>query len=363
MSTAAPEDATEELVGVLRRWAALVSAGLTEEAAWRETARMLPDDDGHARHAARLRAERLAWDAAGDLSTGRDAPDVRGLRRDEHPPGDTHDASPDRSRRRWCPPWRTPPPDPGWALVDAALAAGARAGAAPAVVVRRLAESLEADVDAARARRSAAAGPAATARLLQWLPLGGVGLAWLLGSSPWETVSTPFGAAVAAVGLLFWLAGRSWTRLLLRSAAREPASLTAPVVLDVLAALLGAGRSLPAALDDLARTLPGARGLRVTSALLLWGRGWDEAWAGIGEGTVWAEAAARLRPLHRSGMAGARTLAESAAAARQQGRRADERAAEELAVRLVMPLGLCLLPAFVCWGVIPVVMALLGAGA
>ena len=40
-----------------------------------------------------------------------------------------------------------------------------------------------------------------------------------------------------------------------------------------------------------------------------------------------------------------------------------ERAAEELAVRLVMPLGLCLLPAFVCWGVIPVVMALLGAGA
>ncbi|MCR8676526.1 hypothetical protein NWP10_12045, partial [Micrococcus sp. HG099] len=139
MSTAAPEDATEELVVVLRRWAALVSAGLTEEAAWRETARMLPDDDGHARHAARLRAERLAWDAAGDLSTGRDAPDVRGLRRDEHPPGDTHDASPDRSRRRWCPPWRTPPPDPGWALVDAALAAGARAGAAPAVVVRRLA--------------------------------------------------------------------------------------------------------------------------------------------------------------------------------------------------------------------------------
>ena len=35
---------------------------------------------------------------------------------------------------------------------------------------------------------------------------------------------------------------------------------------------------------------------------------------------------------------------------------------KELAVRLVMPLGLCLLPAFVCWGVVPVVMALLGAG-
>ena len=102
--------------------------------------------------------------------------------------------------------------------------------------------------------------------------------------------------------------------------------------------------------------------LRATAALLLWGRDWDEAWVGLDTDPVWAETAARLRPLHRSGMAGARTLAETAAAVRQQTRRADERAAEELAVRLVMPLGLCLLPAFVCWGVVPVVMALLGAG-
>ena len=50
-----------------------------------------------------------------------------------------------------------------------------------------------------------------------------------------------FGAA-SVVGLLFWLAGRSWTRLLLRSAAREPAAVGAAVVLDVLAALLSAGR-------------------------------------------------------------------------------------------------------------------------
>ena len=122
------------------------------------------------------------------------------------------------------------------------------------------------------------------------------------------------------------------------------------------------GEAVAGALDDLARTLPGARGLRATAALLLWGRDWDEAWVGLDTDPVWMETAARLRPLHRSGMAGARTLAETAAAVRQQTRRADERAAEELAVRLVMPLGLCLLPAFVCWGVVPVVMALLGAG-
>ncbi|KAB1900655.1 secretion system protein F [Micrococcus luteus] len=345
---ARPEEETEVLVGVLRRWAALVSAGLTEEQAWRETACTLPacgSDPGEvgtaccAHHHARRRAEALAWDVPA-----------------------SHAPTGEAARRGGTLPWRTPARDPGWALVDAALAAGARAGAAPAAVARRLAHSLEADVDAARARRSAAAGPGATSRLLQWLPLGGLGLAWLLGTSPWDLVRSPFGAVVAAVGLLFWLAGRSWTRLLLRAAAREPAAVGAAVVLDVLAALLSAGRSLPAALDDLGRTLPGARGLRATAALLLWGRDWDEAWAGLDTDPVWIETAARLRPLHRSGMAGARTLAETAAAVRQQTRRADERAAEELAVCLVMPLGLCLLPAFVCWGVVPVVMALLRAG-
>ena len=65
------------------------------------------------------------------------------------------------------------------------------------------------------------------------------------------------------------------------------------------------------------------------------------------------------RPAHASSQSRPQS---SSAAVRQQTRRADERAAEELAVRLVMPLGLCLLPAFVCWGVVPVVMALLGAG-
>ena len=35
-----------------------------------------------------------------------------------------------------------------------------------------------------------------------------------------------------------------------------------------------------------------------------------------------------------------------------------ERAAESLSVQLVLPLGLCSLPAFVCWGVLPVVMGL-----
>lgn len=346
-----PEKETEELVAVLRRWSALLRAGLPADRAWAEVARTVPacarPRPGcclHHRVRRRAARERLGLDAEVPCS------DVGG--------------SADRAGRR---PWRrlpgrAAPPDPGWELVDTALTAGRRAGAAPAAIAAHLADTLEAAVDAARARRSAAAGPRATARLLQWLPMGGLGMAWLLGTSPADLLTSPFGWIIGVLGLLFTLAGQAWTRLLVARATRPTGSIEPAVVLDLVAPLLAAGRSLTAALDDLARALPDAHALRAVTALLRWGRPWEEAWEPVAQDPLWTEVAAWLRPLHRSGMAGARALTETAAAVRQQSRRADERAAEELAVRLVVPLSLCLLPAFVCWGVIPMVIALLTAG-
>lgn len=355
-----PEEATEELVAVLRRWASLLRAGLPADQAWAETARTLPACERPgptccAHHRVRRRAaeERLGLrpgrGVGADSTTG-GVPGVPG-----RGPGPLR-------RLRGRLPWGGEPPDPGWGLVDTALAAGRRAGAAPADVAARLALTLEAAVDAARARRSAAAGPRATARLLQWLPVGGLGMAWLLGTSPADLLTTPFGWLVGVLGLLFAVAGQAWTRLLVARATRPVGAVEPAVVLDLVAPLLSAGRSLTAALDDLARALPDARPLRAVTTLLLWGRPWEEAWESVGDDPLWGEVAQWLRPLHRSGTAGARTLTETAAAVRQQARRADERGAEELAVQLVMPLSLCLLPSFLCWGVIPMVIALLGSG-
>lgn len=318
----------EEAVEALRRWAALLRAGLAPDAAWEEVARGSPPctDPGPRccpHHEARRRAVHARW--------GIEADEVRG----------EHDADP-------------------WALADAALAAARRAGAAPSAVAARLADALEAWLDAARARRSAAAGPRATARLLSWLPVGGLGLAWLLGMGPVELLATPLGWVLLVLGGALTAAGRAWTRLALRRAAGDGAEADPAVVLDVAAALLGAGRSLPTALDDVAACLPGAQDLRVVTTLLRWGADWDEAWEPVADRPAWRTLGERLRPLHRTGMAGRGTLAAAAEGMRQARRRADERAAEELAVRLVVPLGLCQLPAFVCWGVAPMGLALLG---
>lgn len=327
----------EEAAEALRRWAALLRAGLAADAAWEEVARGAPPCEDPAKrccphHEARRRAVHARWALP---------PDPEGAAITER--GDGDDADP-------------------WALADAALAAARRAGAAPSAVAVRLADALEAGLDAARARRSAAAGPRATARLLSWLPVGGLGLAWLLGMGPVELLATPLGWMLLVLGGALTAAGRAWTRLAVRRAAGDESEADPAVVLDVAAALLGAGRSLPAALDDVAVCLPGAQDLRVVTTLLRWGADWDEAWEPVADRPSWRTLGERLRPLHRTGMAGQGTLAAAAAGLRQAGRRADERAAEELAVRLVVPLGLCQLPAFVCWGVAPMALALLGGG-
>lgn len=327
------EERAQEVVEALRRWAGLTAAGMTPAEAWTAVAQASspcgrPTPGCCPRHEALRRAALARWGGSG-----------RGAEGGQLRPGE-----------------RSP-----WDLADAALAAAARAGASPSRTAARLADALEADVDASRARRTAAAGPRATARLLSWLPVGGLGLAWLLGMGPADLLATGFGWVLLVLGGVLTAAGRAWTRLALRRGARPLGEASPGVVVDVAAVLLGAGRSLPAALDDVSAHLPGAADLRVVAVLLRWGADWDEAWAPVTEEPRWAALGERLRPLHRTGMAGEAVLHQTAAALRQETRRADERGAEELAVRLVVPLGLCQLPAFVCWGVAPMALALLGA--
>src|SRR5699024_2357400 len=50
-------------------------------------------------------------------------------------------------------------------------------------ILYRLADALEAGEDAHQARQAASAGPKATANLLAWLPVAGIGLAHMLGAS------------------------------------------------------------------------------------------------------------------------------------------------------------------------------------
>jgi len=151
------------------------------------------------------------------------------------------------------------------------------------------------------------------------------------------------------------------------------------VVLELLAVATGT-TSLPDALRVVGEAVGGAagRGLVTAGAALVLGAGWDEAWASAaagsshpgGRGSARSHAADApllgvvagcLRPAWEQGAAPATALR---AARDRHDREAEARAveaAERLAVRVVVPLGLCLLPAFVLLGLVPAVVAL-GSG-
>jgi pilus assembly protein TadC len=192
-----------------------------------------------------------------------------------------------------------------------------------------------------------------------WTTRGGAVLAGL------ATGALLGGWAGLAVGLT--VAGLLW-RLVGRwepgSARRERLAAAAdlPIAVDLLAAALRAGSPPARAAEVVGDALGGPVGrrlVRVGTALRL-GAAPEEAWSALA-GVPGADRL--LRAAVRSADSGAAMtgalarLADDLRAARAA--RA-EAGVQRLGVLVVLPLGLCFLPAFVLTGVVPVVAAVLG---
>lgn len=178
--------------------------------------------------------------------------------------------------------------------------------------------------------------------------------------------------AATAVGivLLSAIAGLPWAlrrrvrpRRAVASAAAasgrgEPGlRVDAAVLLDIVRSAIVAGASVPSALDALARALPHRQGkalAQVVTALQL-GASWTEAWRDApGEHDGIRRA---LEPAWTGGVSPVPLLRQAAATIRARRTARAREAAARLGVRLVLPLGLCLLPAFVLLGLVPVLLS------
>lgn len=127
------------------------------------------------------------------------------------------------------------------------------------------------------------------------------------------------------------------------------------VVLDLAAAALGSGLSIPGTLKAL-DVATGGSARTQTANLLLMGATWDEAWDGAGHERL-REA---LRAAWTDGAAPVPLIERSAQTLRLQRQRNAKEAAAKLGARLVLPLGLCFLPAFILIGIVPVVASVAG---
>ena len=231
-------------------------------------------------------------------------------------------------------------------------------GAPLADILQTVAGGVAESGQAEASRRAALAGPRTTARLLACLPVVGLGLGMLVGADPASLLlDGGVGSAVGALGIVLMAVGHLVTRRLIRAATADGDAVDEALVLDLAAAALSAGASVPGVLTALGEALE-EEGAGVVGRALLLGASWEEAWQAPDD-EQWRARRSRLesclRPGWEDGASPSALLAATAASLRAGRHARDEEAAERLAVRLVLPLGACHLPAFVILGIAPVV--------
>lgn len=306
----------EPVASIVQRLAVLLSAGVAPGSAWGYLAESQSGPMG----------ERLAAIAAGSMS-GSIAEAILGVLAQ---PGDAGEA------RRRAP---MTSEDVAWRGLAAAWLVATDAGASLAPSLRDLAESLR---DLARTQRElgvALAGPAATAKMVMALPVVGVLFGLALG---FDTLGTLFGTAPGgiclALGVALMVAARGWNRRLLQSAT--PKKLTPGLHLGLLAIAVSGGASI-------GRARLAVAAARARCALVD-----DDSDAVIDE---------VLELSRRAGVPAAALLRSEAEQARRAARSDAEEQAAKLNVTLMLPLGLCVLPAFMLLGVAPLMIAVISS--
>jgi len=150
-----------------------------------------------------------------------------------------------------------------------------------------------------------------------------------------------------------------------RRAEQVPGLRDSAMMLELIAAMLHSGASIGHALELVAAaaTPEYGRALRPVVGAMAIGADWETAWRSSDVRSP--EILALRDALGFAALTGAPSssiLYAQAARMRRERFRAAEKRAASLGVKLVVPLGLCSLPAFICLGVVPVLLALVPSG-
>jgi tight adherence protein B len=221
-----------------------------------------------------------------------------------------------------------------WAETAAAWTVATTVGAPLAASLRGIAHALRDAHACADDVRVSLAEPVGTARLMAWLPLVGVALGLVLGFDTVGAFATqPIGMACLAVGVALIGAARFWTTSLVRRAAPPPG--VPGLEPELLAIALSGGVSVARA-----RAVLVGAGVPMTPDT---------------EGVVALS--------QRAGVPAVDLLRAAASLTRHRARIDGRLRAAKLSSRLLLPLGVCTLPAFLLLGVAPLVLSVLSTTA
>jgi tight adherence protein B len=183
------------------------------------------------------------------------------------------------------------------------------------------------------------AGPKATAKLVAWLPAAGLIMAQLFGFAPLNAIATnPLAFLSLIVGALLLVTGHRWSKSIIRKAT--PGEDDSGLFFDAVRFGMEAGLPLSVAIG---------RAAEVFEQHL------DFAPAALTHAKL-----ERISELNRSSGASISNLLAGEAAARRETQWFNESTAlAKLSVKLMIPLGLITLPAFVLSTIVPVAISLL----
>lgn len=172
----------------------------------------------------------------------------------------------------------------------------------------------------------------------------------------------------SVAAMLLWGRTSPWARVA-RTPGEGPTSdaavevLSVPLLLELLGTALDSGLAVQGALHVVAEVC-GERMrtslLQVVAGLEI-GASWQDSWAGNLDRDDLVQIHDALSFGALTGASAAPLLYAQAQNYRTDAARNAQKRAAALGVKLVMPLGLCSLPAFIAVGVVPVVMAMIPA--
>ncbi|MGF3056915.1 type II secretion system F family protein [Microbacterium sp. YY-01] len=219
-----------------------------------------------------------------------------------------------------------------WTQIAAAWEIAHTVGAPLATTLENLAHTL---IEAQQARDDidvAQSEPAATARLMLWLPAVGLLLGMGLGFDTLRIITThPAGIACAVIGIALMLVARWWTKKLVRKA--QPHAGIPGIHAELVAIGLEGGVSIARSVQLVNEQLPQSPDAAATQRV--------------------------LRLAESAGVPAADLLRSTAQHARRNARKDARLATTRLSSLLLLPQGLCTLPAFLFLGIAPLLISVL----
>jgi len=212
-------------------------------------------------------------------------------------------------------------------------------GGTVSVAIEALGEAFRATARHARDVELAFAGPKATAKLVAWLPAAGLLAAQLFGLAPVDAILTnPLAFGCLLMGALLLMAGHRWSKSIISKAT--PIQDDPGLFFDAVRICMDAGLPLAPSVQRVSEVFERQLNL-------------------VPEHEV-SNKLERIGELNRlSGASISSLLAGEADARRETQWFAEATAVSKLSVKLMIPLGLVTLPAFVLSSIVPVAISLL----